>query len=163
MLFDGKVIIPEDPILRWEIIQRYHDNPAAGHPGEQEMYRKEKGDVYWPGMNTFIWNYVKGCGKCQQYKINWHPTKPLLQPINAPATVRPFSQIAMDLITDIPPSKTWDRWICDSILSIVDHGLSKGGIFIPTTKTATSTDICSNIPSPFLPEIWITRENNIGS
>jgi len=39
----------------------------------------------------------------------------------------------MDLITDLPPVDG-----CDSILVVVDRGLTKGAIFIPTTKTLTA-------------------------
>jgi len=42
----------------------------------------------------------------------------------------------MDLITDLPKSKDFD-----SILSMVDHGLTKGIILIPTTKGVTSEGI----------------------
>jgi transposase InsO family protein len=42
----------------------------------------------------------------------------------------------MDLITDLPPDGDYD-----SILSIVDHGLSKGIVLTPTRKTATANDI----------------------
>ena len=42
----------------------------------------------------------------------------------------------MDLITDLPKSKGFD-----SILSVVDHGLTKGIILIPTTKEVTSEGI----------------------
>ena len=39
----------------------------------------------------------------------------------------------MDMITDLPPVDG-----DDSILVVVDQGLSKGVIFIPTTKTLTA-------------------------
>ena len=39
----------------------------------------------------------------------------------------------MDLITDLPPVNHFD-----SILVVVDQGLSKGVILIPTTKTLTA-------------------------
>jgi hypothetical protein len=42
----------------------------------------------------------------------------------------------MDLITDLPESDG-----SDSILSVVDHGLTKGIILIPTTKTADANEI----------------------
>jgi hypothetical protein len=102
-------------------------------------------------MNTFIRNYVKGCTQCQQFKINQHPLKPALNLIDPPKNTRPFSQIAMDLITNLPPSKTYDGRTADYILSIVDHGLSKGAIFIPTTKTATANDITQIFISTFFP------------
>jgi transposase InsO family protein len=45
----------------------------------------------------------------------------------------------MDLITDLPESRTADGTICDCILSVVDHGLTKGVILIPTTKISDHT------------------------
>lgn len=87
-------------------------------------------------MSTYVRNYIKGCATCQQYKINRHPTKPPLQPIPGSKTLRPFAQCSMDLITDLPLSNGYD-----CILSIVDHGLTKGILLAPTTKTATSDDI----------------------
>src|SRR5215813_9903742 len=42
----------------------------------------------------------------------------------------------MDLITDLPPDDGYD-----AILSIVDHGLTKGIILTATKKTATADDI----------------------
>ena len=41
----------------------------------------------------------------------------------------------MDLITDLPPADGFD-----SILVVVDQGLSKGVILIPCNKTLTSKD-----------------------
>src|SRR5215510_16081244 len=102
-------------------------------------------------MSQFIRRYVKGCAQCQQNKIYQHPTQPALRPIDPPTNTRPFSQIAMDLITDLPTSITHDGKKVDTILSIVDHGLSKGAIFIPTTKTATADDIARIFLSSFFP------------
>jgi len=42
----------------------------------------------------------------------------------------------MNLITNLPKSKGFD-----SILSVVDHGLTKGIILIPMTKEVTSEGI----------------------
>jgi hypothetical protein len=59
-----------------------------------------------------------------------------MQPIKGPLTTKPFAQISMDLITDLPPDDGFD-----SILSTVDHGLTKGIILTATTKTATVDNI----------------------
>jgi len=61
-------------------------------------------------------------------KLNTHPTTPELIPIGSTAT-RPFEQITMDFITDLPKSQGFD-----SIMVVVDHGLTKGVIFIPCNK-----------------------------
>ena len=39
LLFKNRVVIPEDVPFQYKIIERYHDNPTTGHPGEQETYR----------------------------------------------------------------------------------------------------------------------------
>jgi hypothetical protein len=49
---------------------------------------------------------------------------------------RPFSQIAMDLIMDLPKSHGFD-----SILTIVDHGTSRAALFLPCNKTITGAGI----------------------
>ena len=88
-------------------------------------------------MRTFIKNYVKGCGICQQFKINQNPLAPSFNPIPGPTTMRPFTNLSMDLITDLPPVTLDNRTVVDAILSIVDHRLTKGVILTPCSKTLT--------------------------
>jgi hypothetical protein len=47
-----------------------------------------------------------------------------------------FLQIAMDLITDLSKSHSFD-----SILTIVDHGTSRAAVFLPCNKTITGAGI----------------------
>ena len=119
-----------------QILFENHNHPMARHPGIKETTRKVLLHHYWPGIKTFITNYVKGCENCQKYKINCHPFKPPLQGISAAKSNQPFFQISMDLITDL--SKSQEN---GSILSIMDHGLIKGIILVPTTKEAGSKEI----------------------
>ena len=44
-------------------------------------------------------------------------------------TSHPFQNLSMDLITDLPPVNG-----LDSVMVVVDHGLSKGVILTPCTK-----------------------------
>jgi len=81
----------------------------------------------------FVKNYVKGCTTCQQFKINRSLTKPTLMPIPGPESNQPFANCSMDLITDLPVSKGYD-----SVMIVVDHGLTKGVILFPTNKTQTA-------------------------
>ena len=50
---------------------------------------------------------------------------------------RPFANLSMDLITDLPPVTLNNGTIVDAILSIVDHGHMKGVILTPCLKTLT--------------------------
>ena len=53
--------------------------------------------------------------------------------MDKPKSTRPFSQTWMDFIVDLPPIDGYD-----SIMSVVDHSLSKGVILIPCNKKITS-------------------------
>ena len=83
---------------------------------------------WWPRLWTFVQNYVKGCGICQQYKINRLPFHPLYMPI-PPSTNCLFTLCSMDLITDLHLSHGFGF-----ILVMVDCGLTNGGDFTSLQK-----------------------------
>ena len=56
-------------------------------------------------------------------------------PITGPRESRPFVQISMDLMTDLPPSE--DSY--DTLLVVLDHGLSKGAVLISVWKSGLET------------------------
>ena len=62
-------------------------------------------------------------------KVNTHPANRAAMPIKSEVEC-PFQQVTCDFITDLPPSSSFD-----SIMVVVDHGLSKGvGFIFPATK-----------------------------
>jgi hypothetical protein len=127
--FKGRFYVPPGDI-RKELVQLHHDSATAGHPGRFKTQELLSRDYWWPGLPTFVWKYIEGCAICQQNKVNTHPTSPPLFPIPAPSSRRPFAQCSVDLITDLPPSNGFD-----SIMVVVDHGLSKGVVITPCNKT----------------------------
>ncbi|OJT03227.1 Transposon Tf2-12 polyprotein [Trametes pubescens] len=130
IFFKNRCYVPANEQLRRDLISQHHDTPAMGHPGKFKTLELLQRTYWWPGMHTMVSRFVEGCAECQQNKINTHPTVPPLQPIPATDITRPFQQITIDYITDLPESKGHD-----SIMVVVDHGLSKGAIFIPCNKT----------------------------
>jgi len=70
-------------------------------------------------------------------KINRNPTKTPPIPIEGNAT-RPFAQLNVDFITDLPESNSKD-----SIMVVVDHGLTKGVILTACTKNVTANETAS--------------------
>ena len=100
------------------------------------MFNSIAAHFWWPGMQTFVKNYVKGCGICQQFKIDRSPSKPAFQPIEGAKSTCPFAHCSMDLITDLPPVNGFN-----SILVMVDQGLTKGVILLPCSKTITSDQV----------------------
>ena len=118
-------------------MQQCHDHETAGHPGYLKTCQLVTAEFWWPGLAQYVCKYVEGCAVCQQNKSNTHPTPPPLTPIKSLAS-RPFQQISCDLITDLPPSSGFD-----SLLVVVDHGLTKGVILCPTKKTITAEGIAT--------------------
>jgi Integrase zinc binding domain len=136
LFYKGKNYVPINAELHREIVQRYHDHPTVGHPGELQTFNGVKEHYWWPGLRVFIKNYIQGCGTCQQFKINRNPSKPAFMPIKGAKSTRPFASCSMDLITDLPPVN--DR---DSILIVVDRENTKGAILIPTAKTLRTSQL----------------------
>src|SRR5712675_1224823 len=133
---DEKIAIPPDEILRREILQTLHDAPTAGHPGRDETFTQVSREYWWPGMRTWITNYVAGCATCQQNKNITHRKRTPLYRIPTTEDALPFEQIALDLITGLPPNGPYD-----SILTIVDHGCSRAAVFLPCATTVTGPGV----------------------
>ena len=114
----------------------FHDHKTAGHPGELETYNLVRQYYWWPGLQTFVKTYVQECRICQQFKINRSPSHPAYQPIEGAKTTCPFDNCSMDLITNLQPINGYD-----SVMVMVDQGLSKGVILCPCAKTITCEGI----------------------
>ena len=107
ILFKNRVYGPDNLDLHRSIIAETHELPVAGHPGHFKTLQLLKERFYWPRMATMTANFVEGCATCQQMKPNTHPTTTPLMPIISHAT-RPFQQVTMDFITDLPISNGFD-------------------------------------------------------
>jgi hypothetical protein len=129
ILFKNKVFVPNNKDIRRSIIAETHESPVSGHPGHLKTLYLLKERFYWPGMAIMTKQFIDGCAVCQQMKTNTHPTAAPLMPIKSHAH-RPFQQVTMDFITDLPTSNGFD-----SIFIVVDQGLSKGVILCPCNKT----------------------------
>jgi len=116
---EGHLVIPPDETLKREILQLLHDAPTAGHPGRDETFAQVSRSYWWPGMRSWITDYVAGCAVCQQNKNVTHRVRTPLYRIPTSEDALPFQQIALDLITGLPPNGPHD-----SVLTIVDHGCS---------------------------------------
>ena len=73
---------------------------------------------------------------CQAAKVDTHPTSPPITPHDVASNPFPFKQVSVDLVTDLPPGRG-----CNSILTIIDQGLTKAAFFLPMNKTASSAEI----------------------
>ena len=132
IFYKEKNYIPKDQELQQDMVKMYHDHKTAEHPGELKTYNAIQQHYWWPGLQTFVKNYIQGCGTCQQFKINWSLSNMAYQALEGAKTTRPFAHCSMDLITDLPLVEGYD-----CILVVVDWGLLKEVILCPCAKTLT--------------------------
>jgi Integrase zinc binding domain/Integrase core domain len=114
----------------------WHEGSINGHPGRDKTIRRINREYFWPGAKTWITAYIKGCATCQQNKNLTHRIKTPLFRIPSSINAKPFSHIAMDLITGLPESNGHD-----TILTIVDHRCSRAAIFLPCSTTIMGAGI----------------------
>ena len=133
LYFKNRLYIPET--ARQDLVSSIHASEACGHGRIFQTLNLLQWDFWWPGMTTYIWKYIASCAICQANKVNTHPTIPALSPLNSNCT-HPFQQISVDLITDLPPNGSYD-----SVMVVVDHGLTKGVILCPCNKTIDAAGV----------------------
>ncbi|MBW0593275.1 hypothetical protein O181_132990 [Austropuccinia psidii MF-1] len=133
LLFKDWVVVPNDPTIQLSILQKRHNSPLAGHPGQEKTLKLVKWDFHWPGMTQFIKDYVSSCQQCSRNKNIHHKKFGILKPLPIPSG--PWICLSMDFITQLPLSNSFD-----SILVIVDR-FSKMAVFIPTMSSITSLDL----------------------
>ena len=131
ILHRGHIYVPKDADLRRDIVKRYHNHPAIGHPGRWKTYELVSRDFWWPGLSQFTRNYVDGCAICQSTK-NKPRTRVPLQPNPTPTDV--WKSITMDFVTDLPISRD-----ADSMFVVVDR-FSKAIVITPCLKSITAEE-----------------------
>ena len=131
LCLDDRIYIPDSDDLHLRVLQYKHNHPLAGHFGQnhtQLLWR----EYTWPGIQTFVKDYVWSCTSCTQAKTPHHWPYGLLKQLPVPE--KPWNSISMDFIEQLPQSSGFT-----AILVIVDW-LSKQAIFmIPS--------LAQNLPS----------------
>ncbi|KAL8283352.1 hypothetical protein RQP46_005762 [Phenoliferia psychrophenolica] len=130
LLFDDRVCVPDDPILKNLILHSRHDHVTAGHQGRGKTLKMVRQKYHWKGIKQYVDDYVDGCHKCQRVKTIRHKPYGLLKPLTAPD--QPWTHITMDFIDQLPLSSGYD-----AIFVVVDR-LTKMAIFMCTTTKVTS-------------------------
>ncbi|MBW0583845.1 hypothetical protein O181_123560 [Austropuccinia psidii MF-1] len=79
--FKDQVVVPNEPTNQLNILQKRHDAPLAGHPGQEKTLKLVKWDFHWSGMTQFIKDYVSSCQQCSRNKNINHKKFGLLKPL----------------------------------------------------------------------------------
>uniref|UniRef100_A0A3B1IMZ3 Gypsy retrotransposon integrase-like protein 1 n=1 Tax=Astyanax mexicanus TaxID=7994 RepID=A0A3B1IMZ3_ASTMX len=127
----GKLYVP--PEFRERLITWAHSSLSSGHPGENRTLQLIAARYWWDTMRQDIHFFVSSCSTCAKCKTPKTLLAGKLMPLATPE--RPWSHIAVDYVTDLPPSNGYT-----TILTIVDR-FSRGVKFVPfaTIPTAFQT------------------------
>ena len=133
ILYHGKVYVPLDSTLRFDIVRAHHDSPFTGHPGRRRIMELISRNYWWPGMGCYIAKYVKGCDLCNRTKT--FPAAPMGKFLPNRIPSWKWQVISVDLIVELPTSHGYD-----ALLVVVDR-LSKQVHVIPTTSDINSVGV----------------------
>ena len=142
--FDGKLYVPPEGGARAEVLWSNHDNPLVGHFGYVRMLELIWRKYYWPHMAKEIKAYTKSCTACQWAKPTCHKPYGELQSLQQPWG--PYTDISMDFIVGLPPSKCQSK-AYNSILVIMDR----------YTKMACYITVRSDIDTPGLAAVFVQK------
>lgn len=138
LLYHGgdRLYVPADLTLRTRLLHECHDAPLAGHVGKAKTIEAVKRRFYWPGMDADIARYVTSCDACQRNKPSTQAPMGKLMPL--PVPTRPGQQWSMDLITQLPRSRSGH----DAIVVYVDK-LTKLTHLAATTTSVTAPQLAT--------------------
>jgi hypothetical protein len=131
-----RLYIPNDPALRTKILRECHDTPTGGHLGKDKTTEQIKRRFYWPGMDQEIQRYIRTCDPCQRNKPSQQARIGPLQPLPIPD--RPWQQVSVDLITQLPRSRSGH----DAIVVFVDK-LTKMVHYVACTTNVTAPQLAT--------------------
>ncbi len=127
--------------LRPRVIQLVHSTPSSGHPGIAATIQLLTNCFWWSTLPADTITHIRNCPTCNMSKSSHQLPAGLLQPLPIPQ--RPWSHIAIDFVTDLPPSRGHT-----TILTVIDR-FSKAChlILLPKLPTAleTAESLCDHI------------------
>uniref|UniRef100_A0A3B3RH98 Gypsy retrotransposon integrase-like protein 1 n=1 Tax=Paramormyrops kingsleyae TaxID=1676925 RepID=A0A3B3RH98_9TELE len=115
------LFVPE--FLRSRVLQWGHSSLLACHPGVHRTRALIGQRFWWPSMLQDIRRFVAACETCARNKNPSQAPTGFLLPLPIPR--RPWSHLAVDFVTGLPPSRGYT-----GVLTVVDR-FSKAAHFIP--------------------------------
>ncbi|GFT17098.1 retrovirus-related Pol polyprotein from transposon 412 [Trichonephila clavipes] len=103
---EAQLVIPTAE--RELIMERHHNDPMAGHYGEEGTFQKIARRYYWTGMRKYTSDYIKKCPECARFKATNQKPAGLLR---TPVYSQRFEVIAIDLFGPLPQTDTGKQWI----------------------------------------------------
>ena len=69
---DDHIYVPDLDGLRLRVLQYHHDHPLSGHFGQNWTLELIRHKYTWPGLRTFVKDYIQSCTSCARAKTPRH-------------------------------------------------------------------------------------------
>ena len=129
--FNWKTVVPLEK--RGEILNKYHDDPTAGHFGVAKTHKKISSMYFWPSLFKDVKAYVDACETCRCYKPANTARCGLMG--NPRHVTQPWEAISCDILGPFPPSYSRNQY-----LFVVSDYFSKYVLLFPL-RNATARAI----------------------
>ena len=158
----NSLFVPDS--ARSKVLQWAHSSRLTCHPGITRTLDVLRRRFWWPTMDADTRSFVSACTTCARNKSSTRPRAGLLRPLPIPG--RPWSHIALDFVTGLPPSGG-----NTTILTVIDR-FSKAAHFVALPKLPSAretadllvlhvlrlhgipSDIVSDRGPQFISQVW---------
>ena len=72
LCLDDQIYVPDSDDLHLRVLQYKHDHPLTGHFGQNRTLELLRHEYTWPGIRTFIKDYIQSCTSCARAKTPCH-------------------------------------------------------------------------------------------
>jgi hypothetical protein len=132
-----RIVVPDVPGLRTDIIAELHNSPLCAHVGIVKTAELVQRCYWWPAWRADVTRFVQACDSCQRNKKTAQSPSGELHPLPIPD--RKGGSISMDFVVGLPESSLPDFATkgYDAVLVLVDR-LTKYVWLVPTYTTVTA-------------------------
>ncbi|KAL0544922.1 hypothetical protein IC582_020052 [Cucumis melo] len=131
-LFERRLCVPSDSVVKTELLSEAHSSPFSMHPGSTKIYQDLKRVYWWRNMKREVAEFVSKCLVCQQVKAPRQKPAGLLQPLSVPEWK--WENVSMDFITGLPRTQRGF-----TVIWVVVDRLTKLVHFVPGKSTFTAS------------------------
>lgn len=166
-----KLFVPAP--VRSKVLHWGHDSLFSCHPGIQRTLSQVRRRFWWPSIEADVREYVAACSICARSKASHQPPVGQLHPLPIPH--RPWSHIALDFVTGLPPSNG------NTVIATIVDRFSKSAHFVALAKLPSAretadilvqhvfrihgipVDIVSDRGPQFTSQVWRSFCNAVGA
>jgi len=84
LCLNGHMYVPKTNDLHLHVIRYKHDHPLSGHFSQNHTLELIHHEYTWPGIHTYVKDYVKSCKACARAKTPCHRPYGMLKQLLVP-------------------------------------------------------------------------------